>query len=338
MSIDQELPEVAFYYPNPIWLDGNWIKNMILFFDGIGLLVPEYMKDRIDEFDPAIVSGLRDYDLLHIIEPEKALDKPATEKLATILTDVIVSGTLDILAKDSSDFQHLSRSRLGYYGDEGLADMIFQELKTRGLASESDDKLTVKLHPLVRSLILTLLSQITRPYGDKLKINLNPVTDRDRLVGALSELLNIPLTPSSGNVVSFDLNFVSVDLASIPIDEVLSFRKENIYDFKIYQRECKSFAFELSRMSDEERNIKFEIRQEHLNDLANDLRKKSRKAWKKPASFALTLAGAAWTVVTGDIIGAAIATSGGVLGLDKNSKDVGAYSYLFKAHDKWGEI
>jgi len=133
MSIDQELPEVAFYYPNPIWMDGNWIKNLILFFDGIGLLVPEYMKDRIEEYDPAIVSGLRQYDLLHIIEPEKALDKPATEELASILTDVIVSGTLDILAKDSSDFQHLSRSRLGYYSDEGLADMIFQELKTRGL-------------------------------------------------------------------------------------------------------------------------------------------------------------------------------------------------------------
>ena len=335
MRTEHELPDIAFYYPNPIWRDGNWIKNLILFFDGIGLLVPEYMKDKIDEYDPAIVSGLRGHGLLHIIEPEKALDKPATEKLGIILTNLIVSGALDILAKDSSDFQHLSRSRLGYYSDEGLADMIFQELKTRGLAGESGDKLTVKLHPLVRTLILTLLSQITRQYGDKLKVNLNPVTDRDRLIGALSELLNIPSSPSFGNVISFDLNFVSVDLASIPIDEVLSFRKENINEFKNYQRECKSFVFELSRMSEEERKIKFELRQEHLNDLANDLRKRSKKAWKKPASFALSLAGATWTVVTGDIIGAAIATSSGVLGLDKNSKEVGAYSYLFKANNKW---
>jgi hypothetical protein len=39
-------PEIAFYYPNPVWYLGNWVKSLILFFDGIGLLVPTYMKDR----------------------------------------------------------------------------------------------------------------------------------------------------------------------------------------------------------------------------------------------------------------------------------------------------
>lgn len=318
-----------------MWMDGNWVKNLILFFDGIGLLVPEYMKDKIEDYDPAIVTGLREHNLLHIIEPEKALDKPSTEKLASILTDVIISGTLEFLAKDSIDFQHLSKSRLGYYGDEGLAKMIFEELKSRGLAAESEDNLTVKLHPLVRSLILTLLSQLIRPYGEGLQMDLNPVTDRHRLIGALNELLSLPSTPSSGNVISFDLNVVSVDLASIPIDEVLSFRKAEFKEFKSYQKECKAFAFELSRMNEEERLLNFQLRQEHLNDLANDLRKKSRMAWKKPASFALTLTGAAWTIRTGDIIGGVIAASGGLLALDKESKDVGAFSYLFKAHDRW---
>jgi len=36
--------ELAFYYPNPMWHSGDWIKNLILFFDGIALLVPTYMK------------------------------------------------------------------------------------------------------------------------------------------------------------------------------------------------------------------------------------------------------------------------------------------------------
>jgi hypothetical protein len=31
--------EIVFYYPNPMWRSGNWIKNLILFFDGVGLLV-----------------------------------------------------------------------------------------------------------------------------------------------------------------------------------------------------------------------------------------------------------------------------------------------------------
>lgn len=335
MTTKNQNPEVAFYYPNPFWDDSGWIKNLILFFDGVALLVPEYMKDRIEQLDPAIVTGLRDHNLLHIIEPEKAVDKTATEKLAAVLTDIIVSDRLNDLVKDKTDFQHLSRSRLGYYGDEGLAKMIFDELKKRGLATESEDNVTIKLHPIVRSLILTLLSQITRPYGDKMNVDLNPVTDRQVLVGALTDLLSLPNTPSSGNIVTFDLNVVSVDLGPIPIDEVLSFRSENHEDFKKYQNECKAFAFELSRMNEEERKLKFDLRQEHLNDLANDLRKISRNAWKKPASFALTMSGAAWTITTGDIVGGAIAAAGGLLGLEQSKKDVGAYSYLFKAQDKW---
>lgn len=84
-TANDPLPEVAFYYPEPFWLDGNWIKNLILFFDGIGLLVPEYMRGRIERNDPAIVTGLQEAKLLHIFEPEQLVDKTATEQLAKIL-------------------------------------------------------------------------------------------------------------------------------------------------------------------------------------------------------------------------------------------------------------
>jgi len=40
--------ELAFYYPGPVWHSGDWIKNLILFFDGIALLVPDYIKDKPD--------------------------------------------------------------------------------------------------------------------------------------------------------------------------------------------------------------------------------------------------------------------------------------------------
>ena len=130
-------------------MNGDWIKNLILFFDGIALLVPEYMTETIEQYDPAIVAGLREHDLLHIVEPEKAVDKAASRTLASLMTDIIVSGALDFLAKDSSAFHEISMSRLGYYGDEGLADKIFQELKLRGLAQDSKDGLSVPLHPMV---------------------------------------------------------------------------------------------------------------------------------------------------------------------------------------------
>jgi hypothetical protein len=128
-----ETKELAFYYPNPMWSRGDWIKNLILFFDGIALLVPDYMKRHPEEVDPAIVSGLKHHNLLQIIEPEKAVNKAATEKLATAMADIITSGLLDGLAKEDTAFHELSMSRLGYYGDDELAQMIFEELKIEAL-------------------------------------------------------------------------------------------------------------------------------------------------------------------------------------------------------------
>jgi hypothetical protein len=332
----KETTELAFYYPNPIWMNGDWIKNLILFFDGIALLVPKYMKERIEDFDPAIVAGLKQHDLLYVIEPEKAVDEAAAKALASTMTDIIASGSLDSLAKKKTAFHELSMSRLGYDGDHRLAENIFRELKKRGLARGTEDGVSIPMHPLVRSLILTLLSQILRSHGGKMHAELSPVTDRPRLVESLIEMLNLPNAPSQGNVVAFDLATVGVDLASVPIDEILSFRDENKNAYQRYRRSIRSFAYDLSKMPKEERERRFDDRQAELDDLAADLRSKARRAWKKPASFALMLAGAAWKYHGGDALGAILMAAGAALRLEKsNSKDVGAYSYLFRAHEKY---
>jgi hypothetical protein len=331
-----EQKELAFYYPNPMWHHGDWIKNLVLFFDGIALLVPNYMKERPEEIDAPIVVGLREHGLLEIIEPETAVDKAATEKLAMAMTDIITSGALDNLAKQKTAFHELSSSRLGYYGDDGLYGMIFEELKARGLARDSEDGVSIPMHPMVRSLVLVLLSQILRPYGEKIGAELSPVTDSARIVGALSEILSLQHGPSSGSVVEFDLNTVTVDLGAIPIDEVLAFRKENLKAHKHYSLSVRKFAMELSRMPQEDQVVAFDLRQAELNAIADDLRGKARKAWKKPASFGLTLIGAAVSAVSSPI-GAIIRTASAVAGYEQSkSANMGAYSYLFNARGRFG--
>jgi hypothetical protein len=330
-----KLRELAFYYPNPMWSYGNWIKNLVLFFDGIALLVPNYMKRRPEEIDPAIVAGLRQHDLLEIIEPEKAVDKTATEKLALAMTDVITSGALDDLVKEQTAFAELSMSRLGAYGDEGLYKMILEELKKRGLAKDSEDHVSIPMHPKVRSLVLVFLAQILRPYGGKLKATLSPATDMGNMVRALTELVAVKTEPTVGAVVEFDLNTVTVDLGPIPVDEVLDFRNQNLTAHKRYMLSVRKFAFELSRMSEEERRVAFEIRQAELDDLANDLRTRARKAWRKPSSFALTLAGSAISVVTSPLA-SLLRTAAAVAGYEKPSgTDAGPYSYLFAARGRF---
>jgi hypothetical protein len=328
--------ELAFYYPNPMWYHGDWIKNLVLFFDGIALLVPNYMKRRPEELDPAIVAGLKQHGLLEIIEPEHAVDKSATEKLATAMTDVITSGVLDDLASEKTAFHELSMSRLGYYGDEGLYKMIFEELKQRGLAKESEDKVSIPMHPKVRSLVLVFLSQILRSYGGTINATLSPATDMTNMVRALTELVAAKTDPSIGSVIEFDLNTVTVDLGPVPIDEALDFRKQNLYAHKHYMLSMRKFAMELSRMPEAERKVAFELRQVELDELANDLRKRARKAWRKPSSFALTLAGSALSIVTSPIA-SLLRIAGSVAGYERPSAaDAGPYSYLFNARDRFG--
>ena len=330
-----ETRELAFYYPNPMWTYGDWIKNLVLFFDGIALLVPQYMKTRPEELDRSIVIGLKEHGLLEIIEPETAVDKSATEKLIAAMTELITSGVLDDLAKENTAFHELSMSRLGLYGDEGLYKMILDELKKRGLAKDSQDTVSIPMHPKVRSLVLVLLSQILRAYGSNINANLNPTTDMSKMVRGLSELLSTGIKPSGGNVIEFDLNTVTVDLGAVPFDEVLDFRRQHLDAHRHYMLSVRKFAMELSRLPVEEQELAFELRQTELSDLASGLRNRARRAWRRPSSVALTMAGAAISVPATPVA-AVLSLAGGLIGNERGGEtDVGAYSYLFRAQSRF---
>lgn len=327
--------EIAYYYPNPMWDKGDWVKNLILFFDGVALLVPEYMKDKPHILDPAIVAGLEQHNLLHMLQPETVVDATATAQLADAMREIIESGRLDSLPAES-DFHELSMSRLGYFGNEDLATELFNELKKRGLAKETEDGKSIPMHPKVRSLVLVLLSQILRSYGPKMEAELSPVTDRPLAVAALSEMLSHKVIPTTGSVIAFDMSTVSVDVGSIPIDEVLSFRKENLAAYRRYSLSVRRFAQDLSKMGDAERADAFDLRQSELDDLSADLRSKARKAWKKPAAFAFSLTGAAVSLAAGHPLAAALSLSSAALGYTPASKpEMGAYSYLFRASERY---
>jgi hypothetical protein len=327
--------EIAYYYPNPMWDRGDWVKNLIVFFDGVALLVPEYMKDKPRILDPAIVAGLEQHNLLHMLQPETVVDATATAQLAVAMREIIESGKLDSLPAES-DFHELSMSRLGYFGNEDLATELFKELEKRGLAKETKDGKSIPMHPKVRSLVLVLLSQILRSYGPKMEAELSPVTDRPIAIAALSEMLSHKVIPTTGSVIAFDMSTVSVDVGSVPIDEVLSFRKENLAAYRRYSLSVRRFAQELSKMGDSEQADAFDLRQAELDDLSADLRRKARKAWKKPAALAFSLTGAAVSLAAGHPLAAALSLSSAALGYTPASKpEMGAYSYLFRASERY---
>ena len=119
MAADHGIHDVAFYYPGPVWSNADPIKNLLLFFDGIALLVPRYLRDKPERMDPALAVPLREKGLLHIIEPEDQVDAEATKQLAEALGGIISTGALDALAaQPDAAFHELSMSRLGYFGEQ----------------------------------------------------------------------------------------------------------------------------------------------------------------------------------------------------------------------------
>lgn len=324
---------LAFYYPGHIWHDDDWIKNLLLFFDGVGLLVPEHKQDEVERVYPHIAPRLRERGLLHYFVANSAIDRRATEEMARPIISLIESGALDNLPDQR--FHSMSFSRLGFYGDEEIAGEVYRRLREKDLAGDSEDGVSFKIRAPVRYLILSLLAQAMR--GGLGNYELCPATDRPEIVDGLKALLGVEGTrPNIGSVVEFDLQRVGVDLSRYPIEDVLAFRDEHGSAYRQYARTVRSFAYQVSLLPPYERERMFEDRKAQLQDVASDLAKESQRAWKAPVLFALGLAGTAWAASQGDWIEASlIGTATAVTGWSGGGRATGDFSYLFQAQNSF---
>ena len=141
--------ETAYYYPAPYWSaeEGNWVKSLLLFFDEVAILLPDYMHGRHRAADPTLATPLEELGLLRILEPKEWIDNEMAEKLAETIVSLLADGVFDELP-ESSYFAELSQSRIGYGADVELAEFLVQELRTRGLAKPSEDGVSIPLHPV----------------------------------------------------------------------------------------------------------------------------------------------------------------------------------------------
>ena len=152
------------YHHEPVWGLGqsDWIKTLLLFFDGVSVLVPDYTRDRPLFSDPTLAQPLADQGLLHRLSPEALVDQEAAEGLAELLDGLIGTGAFDGLERDNHDFAELSYSRLGGTTDAALTELILDQLRERGLAQPSRDGVSIPLHPAIRTFVLTVLPQLLR--------------------------------------------------------------------------------------------------------------------------------------------------------------------------------
>lgn len=345
-----QLSELAYYYPEPFWLaqESSWVKSLLLFFDGVAILLPDYMEGRELIADPALAEPLADKGLLKVLHPEWFVDQQLADRLAESMVDLIVGGAFDRPhGQGDGPFAEISMSRMGFAAlstsrmgsvDAGVFQMVLDELMARGLAHESEDGFSIPLRPDVRLAYLLLLAQEAREAGRRQGYDLNPTTSGRRTGQAVRDLLSCLPVPSREDVIGFDMMTASVDLDPVPLDEVLDFRRQHAAEHRDYMLNLRTFAAEISTADPPDRKRMFDQRQAQLSDQAAGLLHRAAAAFKNPgnaAGFAITLTGAAWALATGDPVGAGLAALGASAPLLPGRDTGSAYSYIFRAHRRW---
>ncbi len=335
-SSDRSPPEVAYYYPEWHWRPDEhaWVKSLLLFFDEIALLVPDYKRHQPADLDPEVAGALEDAKLLPIIEPEWFVDAQMTASLAEAMVTLIEAGAFDSLSRRDR-FAELSMSRAGYFGEREIAEKVVEHLRERGLATETADGLSIPMHPTVRSTYLVLLAQLARTTGERRGLDLHPATNRPEAHDVITRTLNLPAMPSRGRVIDFDLETVSVDLDPVPLDEVLSFRDEHRAEHRRYMTDLRSFCRELTAIeSDVERQRALADRRAELREAAEALRRRSWKSFRQPKnylSFGLGIVGAGVSTAMGNPVGAVVGVGTALTRLLPDKGGGSVYSYLFTA-------
>lgn len=138
--------------------------------------------------------------------------------------------------------------------------------------------------------------------------------------------------PTAGHIVTLDLETVTMNLESVSLDDVLSFREEHRDAHRFYARSVRQAVNQLSTMPSEERLRALADRREELAEQADALRRLARKRWRVPlARFGLGAAGAAFNLASGNVPAAIISALEGILGAKIEKSAPTAYSYLFAA-------
>ena len=286
--------------------------------------------------DPALAEPLEDQGLLEVLEPDTWIDEKMAEQLAQTINGLLANGVFDDLP-EADRFHELSQSRIGDGADVDLAESLVSELRGKGLAKASMDGVSIPLHPTVRTTILVILAQLARAAGNKQNLSVHPATNDGRALKDLIDTLSRDRMPSRESVIAFDLEPVSFDMDSVPLDELLQFRVEHRAAHRAYMRDLRGFMAELADVSHpEEREALLLERRQEIADAAHDLQRSTRSALRRNLpSWYFGLAGGVWSATTGDLLGAVFSALGLVSGIcgstTADSSKVSAYSYLFQA-------
>lgn len=343
-TTDISFPRFAFHHPWPP-NDGRhigaWMKSMLLFFDGVALLVPSGSEELVVKGQSETVIPLIEMGLLRTLDPARLIDREVSTALLNLVLEIATSREREFIYSGRSIdargilYHDLTGPRSLDRDEREASRIVWEEMQRRGFASHFGPDDTILVDPDKWGLILAFLAQALRPAGLKQGLDLQPATDDLYLISSLIKALDLPRFPSAGHVLTFDLEQVSLDLTHTPIHEVLEFRERHGEQYRAYTSNLQRFAFEISALPVEDREASLIDRHLELADEADRLKRLARTWWRRPvATIGVGMAGAVWSGAQGDWASSIISLLGGIVGAGGKPDARSAYSYLFKAQSK----
>ena len=194
------------------------------------------------------------------------------------------------------------------------------------LPDESTDDEGVAV-PGSASVANSILAQAVRATAGQQGRLIEPVATRRDEARVFTAILDAAVeNVGASDVVMSDLSAVTLDLSEVGLDDILDFRARHRREFRAYVLALQALLASAPTSGG------VADRRAALVDEAHRLRELQRRRWTKlGAGASLGIVGAAWTLASGDLLGALIAgTAAGSRLLPDRPTPVSAYTYILR--------
>lgn len=333
----------ALFYDSPVSTreDVALLKAMLLFFDDIAVFSTPQHRSHPPTIDPHLTAPLVDRGVLQFVSPLQAVTSQTELVIRASLHRAVIEKAEDWLAAAAagdwdSDVPRLQGRVSGPLAlttgespvpREGGPLELFKFLAQDGLLlpdESTDDEWF--LTPGIASVANSILAQAVRATAAGQGWLIEPVATRRDEATVFTAILDGAIENiRASDVVVSDLSAVTVDLTAVGLDDILDFRARHRSELRAYVLALRSLvgAPPASRHAD---------RKPALVDEANRLLELQRRRWTKPGpTVSLGIVGGAWTLGSGDLLGALVGDSrDGTPLLRAGPAPVSAYSYLLR--------
>lgn len=204
---------------------------------------------------------------------------------------------------------------------------LFKFLAQDGLLlpDESTDEWVIT--PGIASVANSILAQAVRATAREQGRLIEPVATRRDEARVFTAILHDAIeNVSASDVVMSDLSAVTLDLSGVGLDDILDFRARHRNALRAYVLGLHALLASAPESGD------LADRRAALVDEANRLRELQRRRWPRlDVTVSLGIIGAAWTLGSGDLLGALIGgPAAGSQLLPDRPTPVSAYTYILR--------